>query len=85
MKTVIIPADNEQDLEEIDQTVRKALNFITVKDADAVLKVAMDLSHCKPIEVNPADQSIQEITADPAPDLLVPTEAPKRPRSRIQQ
>ena len=85
VKTVIIPADNEQDLEEIDQTVRKALNFITVKDADAVLKVAMDLSHCKPVEVSPADQSIQEITADPAPDLLVPTESTKRPRNRIRQ
>ena len=28
IKTVIIPRENEKDLEEIDQTVRKALHFI---------------------------------------------------------
>ena len=44
IKTVIIPADNEKDLEEIDQTVRNRLNFITVRDADAVLGAALDLS-----------------------------------------
>ena len=45
VKTVIIPADNEKDLEEIDQTVRKRLNFITVREADAVLEAALDMSH----------------------------------------
>lgn len=39
--TVIIPADNEPDLEEIDPTVRAALNFITVSRADAVLEAAL--------------------------------------------
>lgn len=43
VKTVIIPADNEQNLEEIDPNVRKALNFITVTNADAVLKAALEL------------------------------------------
>lgn len=42
VKTVIIPADNEKDLEEIDQTVRSRLNFITVKDADTVISLALD-------------------------------------------
>lgn len=46
VKTVIIPADNEKDLEEIDQTVRSRLNFITVKHADAVLEAALDFSKC---------------------------------------
>ena len=46
VKTVIIPAENEKDLEEIDQTVRSRLNFITVRDADAVLGAALDLSKC---------------------------------------
>lgn len=50
VKTVIIPAENEKDLEEIDQTVRKRLNFITVKDADAVLAAALDLSKCQRAE-----------------------------------
>ena len=39
--TVIIPAENEPDLEEIDPTVRAALNFITVSRADAVLDAAL--------------------------------------------
>lgn len=41
IKTVIIPAANEKDLEEIDQTVRKALNFIAVRQIDAVLDAAL--------------------------------------------
>ena len=44
VKTVIIPAENEKDLEEIDQTVRSRLNFITVKDADTVISTALDFS-----------------------------------------
>ncbi|MBR4099123.1 MAG: endopeptidase La [Clostridium sp.] len=41
IKTVIIPVDNEKDLEEIDQTVRKALQFIVVGHADQVLGAAL--------------------------------------------
>ena len=43
VKTVIIPQDNVKDLEEIDQTVRKALNFIAVRSADTVLQTALIL------------------------------------------
>ncbi len=39
--TVILPADNEKDLEEIDQTVRKALAFQPVETIDAVLSAAL--------------------------------------------
>ena len=39
--TVIIPAENEPDLEEIDPAVRAALNFIAVSRADAVLDAAL--------------------------------------------
>ena len=46
IKTVIIPAANEKDLEEIDQTVRKALNFVTVRHVDAVIETALDFSKC---------------------------------------
>ena len=35
IKTVILPADNEKDLEEIDQTVRAALHFVLVEQVDA--------------------------------------------------
>ncbi len=40
--TVIIPKDNLRDLEEIDQTVRKQLNFVTAETVDAVLSVALN-------------------------------------------
>ncbi len=41
ISTVIIPADNEKDLQDIDQTVRVALNFIPVKQVDEVLAQAL--------------------------------------------
>ena len=44
VSTVIIPEDNRRDLEEIDQTVRKKLNFITVTTVDAVLEAALKRS-----------------------------------------
>jgi len=42
IRTVIIPKDNERDLEEIDQTVRKSLNFITASTVDTVLEAALN-------------------------------------------
>ena len=50
VKTVIIPADNEPDLEEIDQTVRRALNFVTADHIDNVLKIALDFSSMKTVK-----------------------------------
>ena len=42
IKTVIIPMDNERDLEEIDQTVRRALNFVVASSVDVVLNTALN-------------------------------------------
>ena len=42
----IIPAENEKDLEEIDQTVRAALKFVTVKQVDEVFVHALT---CPPV------------------------------------
>ena len=39
--TVIVPADNEKDLEEIDQTVRAGLRFAPVEQVDEVLAEAL--------------------------------------------
>lgn len=50
MKTVIIPHENEKDLQEIDQTVRRALNFLLVDHADAVLDAAL----VRPVQEEPA-------------------------------
>ena len=42
ISTVIIPRDNERDLEEIDQTVRKALNFVVASHVETVLETALN-------------------------------------------
>ena len=68
VKTVIIPAENEKDLEEIDQTVRQALQFITVSSADRVLEAAL----------LPADDAAETISVPTAPALPIP--APKTRR-----
>ncbi|MBQ9839053.1 MAG: endopeptidase La [Oscillospiraceae bacterium] len=41
IRTVIIPRDNERDLAEIDQTVRRSLNFIAASTVDTVLDAAL--------------------------------------------
>lgn len=41
IKTVLIPEENKKDLEEIDQTVRSALTFVTVEQVDVVLAHAL--------------------------------------------
>jgi ATP-dependent Lon protease len=48
--TVLIPDQNEPDLCEIDQTVRAALNFITVKSVDTVLETALIRESAHPVE-----------------------------------
>lgn len=42
IRTVIIPSANEKDLEEIDQTVRKSLNFVTAQTMQTVLDTALN-------------------------------------------
>lgn len=42
IRTVVIPKDNERDLEEIDQTVRNALRFVTAETVDTVLDTALN-------------------------------------------
>ena len=52
VRTVIIPKENEKDLSEIDQTVRRALQFIPVEHADQVLEAAliMPLTEEQPVQ-----------------------------------
>lgn len=51
VRTVIIPEENARDLEEIDQTVRRQLNFITAQTVDTVLNAALNrpVEHPEPI------------------------------------
>ena len=57
VKTVIIPEENESDLEEIDPDVKNALNFITANHIDKVLGVALDLSKAKPYKSEKVDKT----------------------------
>ena len=58
IRTVIIPKDNERDLEEIDQTVRRQLNFISAQTVDTVLEAALN----RQSEMNPT--ILTDIPAD---------------------
>ncbi len=75
IKTVIIPAANEKDLEEIDQTVRNALNFITVSHVDSVIETALDLNRRMPEQA-----AAQEQTPAHTDPMQLP--APKRQRRK---
>ena len=59
VKTVIIPAENEPDLDEIDQTVRLALNFITTESIDEILDVALDFTS---VSRNETIESVTPVT-----------------------
>ena len=67
IRTVIIPKDNERDLEEIDQTVRRQLNFISAQTVDTVLNAALN-SHS---EMSPT------ILSDIPNDLKTKTRKPE--------
>jgi ATP-dependent Lon protease len=55
IKTVLIPSENEKDLAEIPDNVKKGLNIIPVKSVDDVLRLAL-VSPLKPIEwIEPAE------------------------------
>ena len=68
--TVIIPQENEKDLEDIDQTVRAAMNFITTDHVDKVLDAVL-IRSAQPDE--------------PAPAFLPAAESPERSGRRIRQ
>jgi len=58
IRTVIIPKDNEKDLQEIDQTVRNALTFVLAETVDTVLQTALN----KKVEIVPT--ILQDIPDD---------------------
>ena len=59
--TVIIPKDNEPDLEKIDQTVRSALQFIPVSHVDEVLACALERPPlAEPVKDGPLAAPVKE-------------------------
>ena len=76
VKTVIIPKENEKDLREIDQTVRRALNFLLVDHVDAVIDAALV----------PAVSEVQmSAPVQEQPPVPVPKEPKKTGRKGLRQ
>ena len=67
IRTVIIPRDNERDLAEIDQTVRRSLNFITASTVDTVLEAA--LNHLPEMESTIIPEIPQNIAKGRKPEI----------------
>ncbi len=65
IKKVIIPDDNVCDLEEIDQTVRNSLTFISVSHVDTVIKNALDFSRATPTKIKSCDEMERVVTVEP--------------------
>jgi ATP-dependent Lon protease len=65
MKTVIIPADNEKDLADIDPTVRSALRFVTAEQVDTVLEEAL-VSRPLPLPEDRKRENLPEVNVIPA-------------------
>ena len=66
ISTVIIPKENERDLEEIDQTVRRQLNFVSASTIDTVLETALN----RHTEMKP--MILSDIPGDVAPKKRKP-------------
>ena len=62
VKTVIIPAENAKDLEEIDQTVRAALQFIPVEQVDSVLAQALAYHPTKTEAIDTKSMPVQSVS-----------------------
>ena len=67
IKTVIIPLDNEPDLDEIDPTVRAELNFVTTDSIDNILDIALDFSA---VERDKAVEDNEPVSLEPTVPLL---------------
>ena len=62
VKTVIIPKQNEKDLKELPEFLKKAVQFRLVETMDQVLEIALNPSESRSIAARPADEA-----APPAP------------------
>ena len=63
VSTVIIPAENEPDLDEIDQSVRERLKFVTADHVDAILDIALNR---RAVEEPEEAKEQPQIAPDPA-------------------
>ena len=66
VSTVIIPAENEPDLDEIDQDVRARLKFVTADHVDAILDIALNRRAVEPEEDAAAELTTAQTPPPPA-------------------
>lgn len=71
IRNVIIPKDNERDIVEIDETVRKHINFIPVSTIEEVIKLAI-----KPVS---------KVDHKKSNDVIIPKDKPSSSRRTIAQ
>ncbi len=67
VKTVLIPQENEKDLEEIPDNVKEGLEIIPIETADEVLTRAL-VEPVEPVEWTEADEAALAALANPASD-----------------
>ncbi|MCC7577224.1 MAG: endopeptidase La, partial [Methanomethylovorans sp.] len=58
IKTVILPKENERDLEDVPEDARNDLSFVTVQTIEDVLKVALDIDLSKLLVSNAGSRSL---------------------------
>ena len=67
VRTVIIPKDNERDLQEIDPVVRNALNFVIAQSIDTVLEAALNRkTDAAPVILQDIPQDVKKMSRKPA-------------------
>jgi ATP-dependent Lon protease len=64
LKTVLLPARNEADLEDIPEEVKNEMTFIFVETIDEIMKYALEDT---PVEENTVSMHTEEITEEPQP------------------
>ena len=69
--TVIIPRDNERDLEDIDQTVRGGLRFVTAETVDQVFAAALCQEQPSSRDEAPAVAAFVPVSRDSASDAAL--------------
>ena len=73
IKTVIIPAENEPDIEELDDVVKNSLKFVVAEDIETVLKTALVKTNIRPYEKAPSkiDAPPVNMTEDKNADKVI--------------
>jgi ATP-dependent Lon protease len=68
LKTVVIPKENEKDLADIPDNVKKGLKIVPVSTVDEVLRLALD----RMPEPIPVDDEVAAVVAPPSPPAPAP-------------